>query len=85
MLAARERATDYCEARGGLQAESAPLTVYTTQHAHSSISKAVALAGYGHDNLRLGAGDPVSYALRGGARRSGEHTAEHPTPRQITD
>src|SRR6266567_186886 len=33
LLAARERATDYSEARGGLQAESAPLTVYTTGHA----------------------------------------------------
>jgi len=42
LLAARERATDYSEARGGLQAESAPLTVYTTEHAHSSIAKAVA-------------------------------------------
>ena len=47
LLAARERVTDYSETRGGLQAESAPLTVYTTAHAHSSIPKAVALAGYG--------------------------------------
>ncbi len=39
LLAARERATDYSEARGGLQAESAPLTVYTTEHAHSSIAE----------------------------------------------
>ena len=53
LLAARERATDYCEARGGMQSESAPLTVYLTQHAHSSIPKAVALAGYGQDNLRF--------------------------------
>src|SRR6266576_1422836 len=51
LLAARERATDYSEARGGLQAESKQLTVYTTEHAHSSIVKAVALAGYGRDNL----------------------------------
>jgi len=64
LLAARERATDYSEARGGLQAESAPLTVYTTEHAHSSIAKAVALAGYGRDNLRLVGVDPVSYAMR---------------------
>jgi aromatic-L-amino-acid/L-tryptophan decarboxylase len=64
LLAARERATGYCEARGGLQAESAPLTVYTTQQAHSSIPKAVALAGYGQDNLRLIDVDPVSYAMR---------------------
>ena len=64
LLAARERATDYSEARGGLQAESAPLTVYTTEHAHSSIPKAVALAGYGRDNLRLVGVDPVTYAMR---------------------
>ena len=64
LLAARERATDYSEARGGLQAEGAPLTVYTTEHAHSSIPKAVALAGYGRDNLRLVGVDPVTYAMR---------------------
>ena len=64
LLAARERATDYGEARGGMQSESAPLTVYTTRHAHSSIPKAVALAGYGQDNLRFVAVDPVTYAMR---------------------
>ena len=64
MLAARERATDYSKARGGLQAESAPLTVYTTAHAHSSVPKAVALAGYGLGNLRFIDVDPVTYAMR---------------------
>jgi aromatic-L-amino-acid decarboxylase len=64
LLAARERATDYSETRGGLQAEAAPLTVYTTQQAHSSVMKAVSLAGYGQDNLRLIEVDPVSYAMR---------------------
>jgi len=64
LLAARERATDYSEARGGMQAESAPLTVYTTEHAHSSIAKAVALAGFGRDNLRFAGVDPVTYAMR---------------------
>jgi aromatic-L-amino-acid decarboxylase len=64
LLAARERATDYSETRGGLQAEPAPLTVYTTEHAHSSVAKAVALAGYGQANLRLVGVDPVSYAMR---------------------
>ena len=64
LLAARERATGYSEARGGLQAQSAPLTVYTTEHAHSSIAKAVALAGFGRDNLRFAAVDPVTYAMR---------------------
>jgi aromatic-L-amino-acid decarboxylase len=63
LLAAREKATDYCEARGGLQEEPAPLTVYTTAHAHSSVTKAVLLAGYGRDNLRLVDVDPVTYAM----------------------
>ena len=64
LLAARERATNYSEARGGMQAEGAPLTVYTTEHAHSSIAKAVALAGFGRDNLRFADVDPVTYAMR---------------------
>jgi len=67
LLAARERATGYSEVRGGLQAETAPLTVYTTEHAHSSVAKAVALAGYGMDNLRFADVDPVSYAMRPGS------------------
>jgi aromatic-L-amino-acid/L-tryptophan decarboxylase len=64
LLAARERVTDYSEVRGGMQAESAPLVVYTTAHAHSSVAKAVALAGYGRDNLRFVGVDPLSYAMR---------------------
>jgi aromatic-L-amino-acid decarboxylase len=64
LLAARERATDYSEARGGLQGEAAPLVVYTTRHAHSSVPKAVSLAGYGQDNLRFIDVDPVTYAMR---------------------
>jgi aromatic-L-amino-acid/L-tryptophan decarboxylase len=64
LLAARERATGYGEARGGLQAEAAPLTVYATEHAHSSVAKAVALAGFGRKNLRLVSVDPVTYAMR---------------------
>ncbi|PRY41257.1 pyridoxal phosphate-dependent decarboxylase family protein [Umezawaea tangerina] len=63
LLAARERTTDYSGTRGGLQAEQAPLTVYTTEHAHSSISKAVALAGFGMDNLRLVETDPWTRAM----------------------
>jgi len=67
LLAARERATGYGEARGGLQAEGAPLTVYTTRHAHSSVQKAAVLAGYGQDNVRLVDADPVTYAMSPGA------------------
>src|SRR6516165_7548675 len=70
LLAARERATNFSKTRGGMQAESAPLTVYTTQHAHSSVAKAVALAGYGQDNLHLVDVDPVTYAMRPGALAS---------------
>ncbi len=64
LLAARERATDYSEARGGLQAEAAPLVVYTSPHAHSSVAKAALLAGFGQDNLRQVEVDPVTYAMR---------------------
>ena len=64
LLAARERATDYSEARGGLQAEPLPLTVYTTEHAHSSVAKAALLAGFGRDNLRMVEVDPTTYAMR---------------------
>src|SRR5690242_3108990 len=49
--------------RGVIQ-DTASLTVYTTEHAHSSVRKAVALAGFGRDNLRLVAVDPVTYAMR---------------------
>jgi aromatic-L-amino-acid/L-tryptophan decarboxylase len=64
LLSARERATSYSEMRGGLQAESVPLTVYTTRQAHSSVTKAAALAGYGLDNVRFVDVDPITYAMR---------------------
>jgi aromatic-L-amino-acid decarboxylase len=53
LLVARERASDGCQRRGGLQAEESPLTVYCSEEAHSSVTKAALLAGYGADNLRL--------------------------------
>jgi len=52
LLVARERASHGSQRRGGLQAESAPLTVYCSAEAHSSVTKAALLAGYGADNLR---------------------------------
>jgi len=70
MLVARERATDLSETRGGLQAEPAPLVVYTSPHAHSSVPKAVLLAGFGADNLRHVAVDPVTYAMDPAALRA---------------
>jgi len=70
LLAARERASGYSEARGGLQAEPAPLVVYASPHAHSSVPKATLLAGFGRDNLRLVEVDPVTYAMRPDALRA---------------
>lgn len=52
LLAARERASGAGGADGGgLQAEAAPLVVYATEQAHSSVVKAVRLAGFGSANL----------------------------------
>ncbi|HJZ88423.1 MAG TPA: pyridoxal-dependent decarboxylase [Polyangia bacterium] len=63
LLCARERATGYALARGGLQAEAAPLTVYASSHSHSSVEKAALLAGFGRANLRSIATDD-RYAMR---------------------
>ncbi len=52
MLVARERASSVGLALGGLQAEPRPLTVYASTQAHSSVQKAVLLAGFGASNLR---------------------------------
>lgn len=60
MLAARERATDHAQTRGGLVEEEAPLCVYTTSEAHSSVRKAALLAGVGAEQIRLVDVDPVS-------------------------
>ncbi len=63
MLCARERATDHSQAGPGLQGVGQPLVVYATDQAHSSIPKAVLLAGFGRDNLRSVATDPVTRAM----------------------
>jgi glutamate/tyrosine decarboxylase-like PLP-dependent enzyme len=52
LLCARERATNYGLARGGLQAEPEPLVVYTSAQSHSSVDKAALLAGFGRENVR---------------------------------
>ena len=52
LICARERATGYSLARGGLQAEPAPLVVYASDQAHSSVEKAALLAGFGRQNVR---------------------------------
>jgi aromatic-L-amino-acid/L-tryptophan decarboxylase len=53
LISARERTTGYSLGRGGLQAEPAPLTVYTSAHSHSSVDKAALLAGFGRQNIRV--------------------------------
>ena len=66
LICARERATNYALSRGGLQAETAPLTVYTSAFAHSSVSKAALLAGFGRENIRTIAHD-AQFAMRADA------------------
>ena len=66
LLCARERTSDYSLARGGLQAVSAPLVVYTSAHSHSSVEKAALLAGFGRDHLRLIPFD-ADFAMRANA------------------
>src|SRR6185295_9731253 len=53
LICARERTTSYSLGRGGLQAEPAPLTIYTSAHSHSSVNKAALLAGFGLQNVRV--------------------------------
>jgi aromatic-L-amino-acid decarboxylase len=50
LLAARERATDYQSDQNGLDRR---LTAYASTQAHSSVEKAVRVAGLGKQNLRL--------------------------------
>ena len=53
LLCARERASNYSLARGGLQSEERPLIVYVSGHSHSSVEKAALLAGFGRANLHF--------------------------------
>lgn len=63
LLSARERATQYGAARGGLQESEQPLVVYVSSQSHSSVDKAALLAGFGRANIRV---VPVDghYAMR---------------------
>jgi aromatic-L-amino-acid decarboxylase len=63
LLCARERTSGFCQNRGGLQGEAAPLVVYASDQAHSSIPKAALLAGFGQEHLRL-IGTDDDHALR---------------------
>jgi aromatic-L-amino-acid decarboxylase len=53
LLCARERSTGHGQHRGGLQDGGAPLVVYASAEAHSSVAKAARLAGFGAEHLRL--------------------------------
>lgn len=63
LLCARERASNYSLARGGLQGEEHPLIVYVSSHSHSSVEKAALLAGFGRLNLHSIAVDE-KYAMK---------------------
>jgi aromatic-L-amino-acid/L-tryptophan decarboxylase len=63
LLSARERATGGKAGAAGLAAAGTPLAVYASREAHSSIDKAVKLAGYGLELLRPIETDDA-YALR---------------------
>ena len=52
LLCARERATNFSLARGGMPAEPKPLTIYASTQSHSSVEKAALLAGFGRENVR---------------------------------
>jgi aromatic-L-amino-acid decarboxylase len=70
LICARERATGYALAKGGLQAGGLPLTVYVSAHSHSSVEKAALLAGFGRDYVRAVPVDATSYAVRPDALRA---------------
>ena len=53
LVCARERATGFSLARGGLQGERRRLRVYVSAQAHSSVEKGALLAGLGRDAIRL--------------------------------
>lgn len=63
LLSAREWVSDHSQTQGGLQAESAPLVVYSSSQSHSSVGKAALLAGFGRDNVRAIDTDE-EYAMR---------------------
>ncbi len=52
MVCARERASGHGAAHAGMQHGGAPLVVYTSGEAHSSIEKAALLAGFGREHVR---------------------------------
>ena len=66
LICARERASHFSLARGGLQGEPSPFIIYTTRHSHSSVEKAALLAGFGRENIHVVEHD-AGYAMRADA------------------
>jgi aromatic-L-amino-acid decarboxylase len=64
LLCARERATNYSAARGGLQECERPLVVYVSSQSHSSVEKAALLAGFGRNNIRVVPVDDDNFRMR---------------------
>ena len=78
LLAARERATGFQSNERGCDGQ---LVAYTSTQAHSSVEKAVKIAGLGRANLRLIEADD---ALRHAARRAGAANRPRPRGREAT-
>ena len=70
LICARERASGYALAKGGLQGGGPPLTVYVSAHSHSSVEKAALLAGFGREYVRAIEVDRTHYAVRPDALRA---------------
>ena len=66
LICARERTSGFSLGAGGLQEVAAPLVVYASAHAHSSVDKGALLAGFGRDNVRHVACDDA-HAMRADA------------------
>ena len=64
LLIAREKASNLSLAGAGLQGEAAPLIVYSSPQAHSSIVKAALLVGFGQSNLRMIEVDETTFAMK---------------------
>jgi aromatic-L-amino-acid decarboxylase len=63
LICARERASGYSLAKGGLQTLKRPLVVYVSAMSHSSVEKAALLAGFGRQHVRAIPTD-AAYGMR---------------------
>ena len=63
LICAREKASGYSLAKGGLQGVKRPLVVYVSQMSHSSVEKAALLAGFGREHVRAIPTD-AAYGMR---------------------